>query len=53
MTDDSPSVKEIAELLRELRRLTEQGPGVDPDEREAFLARKKDLLERIERAKSG
>lgn len=46
----SPSVREVTELLRELRRLTGQGPGADPVEREAFLERKRDILARIERA---
>lgn len=49
-TDEPPSVHEIAALLHELRRLTEQGSGADPAEREAFLARKKEFLERIERS---
>lgn len=49
--NDSPSVTEVAELLRELRRLTALGQDADPAEREAFLERKRQILARIEQAK--
>jgi hypothetical protein len=47
---DSPSVREIAELIGRLRQLTTAGPDADPAERAAFLANKDDLIERITNA---
>jgi hypothetical protein len=44
-----PTASEIAALLRELRRLTASRP-IDPVEREAWLAKKRELLARIEHA---
>lgn len=46
--DESPTVSEVAELVRELRRLTRAGVGADPVEREVFLTAKRELLDRIE-----
>lgn len=50
---DAPSVREVTGLLRELRRITRQGAEADPADREAFLERKREILERIERAQRG
>lgn len=47
---NGPTVKEIAELTARLRRITEAGSDVDPAEREAALAAKRELLARIEEA---
>lgn len=47
----APKVAEIAELVAELRRITEAGSTVDPAERAAFLVAKRDLLARIEAAR--
>lgn len=44
----APTVREIAELAAWLRRITEAGPAVDPAERAAYLAAKRELLARIE-----
>lgn len=48
--DDTPSIREIAELTRRLRALTAAGRDADPTERSAFLADKAALLGRIEAA---
>jgi hypothetical protein len=47
---DWPTVQEIAELTAELRRLSQLSWDVDPAERAAFLAAKRELLGRIEEA---
>lgn len=47
---DRPTVHEVAELVRRLRRLSELGPDADPAERDAVLAAKRELLARIEEA---
>lgn len=44
---DRPTVREIAALTVRLRRLTEAGADADDAEREAFLADKHALLDRI------
>lgn len=47
-TSSRVSVHEIAELTARLRRITEAGQDSDPVEREAYLAAKRELIERIE-----
>ena len=48
--DDTPSIREIAELTARLRRLSAAGRAADPAERAAFLADKDALIARIETA---
>jgi hypothetical protein len=48
--DDTPSIREIAELTARLRRLSTAGRDADPAERAAFLADKDALIARIEAA---
>ena len=48
--DDTPSIREIAELTARLRRLSAAGRDADPAERAAFLADKDALIARIETA---
>lgn len=48
--EDTPSIREIAELTARLRRLSAAGRDADPNEREAFLADKDALIARIENA---
>lgn len=45
--DDTPSIREIAELTARLRALSNAGRHGDPAEREAFLADKDALIARI------
>lgn len=47
MTDDSPTVPEIAALTRRLRELSAAGRDADPDAVTRFLADKRALLDRI------
>ena len=46
--EDTPSIREIAELTRRLRELSNAGRDADPAERAAFLADKDALIARIE-----
>ena len=48
--EDTPSIREIAELTARLRRLSTAGRDADPAERAAFLADKDALIARIEAA---
>lgn len=48
--DDTPSIREIAELTARLRGLSAAVRQADPTERAAFLADKHALLDRIENA---
>jgi hypothetical protein len=48
--DDVPSIREIADLTRRLRALSNAGHDADPAERAAFLADKDALITRIEAA---
>ena len=50
--DDTPSIREIAELTARLRRLSAAGRDADPAERAAFLADKDALIARIEAART-
>ena len=46
--EDTPSIREIADLTRRLRELSNAGRDADPAERAAFLADKNALIARIE-----
>jgi hypothetical protein len=48
--EDTPSIREIAELTARLRRLSAAGRDADPVERAAFLSDKDALIARIEAA---
>lgn len=48
--DNSPTPREIADLMARIRRLSDLGTAADPSEREAVLAAKRELLARIEGA---
>ena len=48
--DDTPSIREIAELTARLRQISAAGRHANPDERAAFLADKQALIARIEAA---
>jgi hypothetical protein len=48
--EDTPSIREIAELTARLRRLSAVGSDADPAERAAFLTDKDALIARIEAA---
>jgi hypothetical protein len=45
-----PTIAEIAEMTRELQRLTRLGRDADPAELAAYQARKREVLARIEEA---